>query len=145
MVSPQHAFPEYRGYKHHIEAYGELSEFGYHNFVPMFKAENFDAKKWADLFKKAGVRFAGPVAEHHDGFSMWDSDFTPWNAIDKEPKKDITGELKKAITEDGMKFITTFHHARNLQRYTDSINEQESQKATIRCSRELHKPKMMRN
>ncbi len=72
-------------FKNHVEKYGHPSEFGYHDFVPMFKAENFDAKEWADLFLKAGARFAGPVAEHHDGFSMWDSEFTPWNTMDKGP------------------------------------------------------------
>jgi alpha-L-fucosidase len=104
-------------YKHHLEKYGHPSEFGYHDFVPMFKAENFDATEWADLFQKAGARFAGPVAEHHDGFSMWASEVTPWNAGSKGPQRDITGELEKAIKDRGMKLITTFHHARNLQRY----------------------------
>ena len=103
--------------KHHIEKYGLPGEFGYHDFVPLFKAENFDAEEWAELFKKAGARFAGPVAEHHDGFAMWDSEVTPWNVTDKGPERDITGELEKAIKARGMKFITTFHHARNLQRY----------------------------
>lgn len=103
-------------YEHHLETYGHPSEFGYHDFVPMFKAEHFDAKEWADLFKKAGARFAGPVAEHHDGFAMWASETTPWNVEEKGPKKDITGELEKAIRDEGMKFIATFHHARHLFR-----------------------------
>jgi alpha-L-fucosidase len=90
----------------------------------MFKAENFDAEEWADLFVKAGAKFAGPVAEHHDGFSMWDSDATPWNAADMGPKRDVTGELKKAFTARDLKLITTFHHARNLQR-SDSLGKDD--------------------
>ena len=112
-------FKDHKVYKHHVENYGEPSEFGYHDFAPMFKAENFDPEAWADLFQKAGARFAGPVAEHHDGFAMWDSDITPWNVMDKGPKRDITGELQKSITSRGMKFITAFHHAKNLQRSTE--------------------------
>jgi len=104
-------------YRHHVETYGHPSEFGYHDFVPMFKAEHFDAEEWADLFQKAGARFAGPVAEHHDGFSMWDSEATPWNAADMGPEKDITGELAKALKKRDMKLITTFHHAKQLQRF----------------------------
>lgn len=117
-------FKQNREYKHHVEKYGHPSEFGYHDFVPMFTAENFDAEEWADLFVKAGARFAGPVAEHHDGFSMWDSEVTPWNAADKGPKQDITGKLKKAFDEKGLKLITTFHHARNLQRYKGKKDEE---------------------
>jgi len=104
-------------YRHHVETYGHPSEFGYHDFVPMFTAENFDAEEWAELFQKAGARFAGPVAEHHDGFSMWDSEVTPWNVADMGPKKDITGELAKALKKRDMKLITTFHHAKQLQRF----------------------------
>lgn len=100
-------------YGFHTENYGSPSEFGYPDFIPMFKAENFDAQEWASLFKEAGAQFAGPVAEHHDGFSMWDSEITPWNAADMGPKRDITGELAEAIRGHGMKFITSFHHARN--------------------------------
>ena len=43
---------------------------------------------------------------------MWDSDITPWNAHDTGPCRDIVGELEKAIRKKGLKFITTFHHAR---------------------------------
>jgi alpha-L-fucosidase len=107
-------------YEHHLAAYGHPSEFGYHDFVPMFRAEHFNADQWADLFARAGARFAGPVAEHHDGFAMWDSKTTPWNAAEMGPGRDITGELAAAIRDRGLKFITTFHHAKQLQRH-DSI------------------------
>lgn len=110
--------PDHKVYKHHLEKYGHPSEFGYHDFAPMFKAEKFDAVAWAKLFKNAGAKFAGPVAEHHDGYAMWDSEITPWNTMDTGPKRDITGELEKAIKGEGLKFITAFHHAKNLQRAT---------------------------
>lgn len=100
-------------YQHHIRTYGEPNKFGYPDFVPMFKAEKFNADKWADLFKKAGAQFAGPVAEHHDGFAMWASKVNPWNAKDMGPHRDCVGELEKAIRNRGMRFVTTFHHERN--------------------------------
>ncbi len=105
--------PDRPEYKHHVANYGGQDEFDYADFVPMFKAKKFDADEWADLFVKAGARFAGPVAEHHDGWAMWDSGLTPWNAKDKGPKRDLTGELAVAIRKRGMRFVTTFHHARN--------------------------------
>ncbi|MGV3589620.1 MAG: alpha-L-fucosidase [Adhaeribacter sp.] len=100
-------------HKRHVALYGPLSEFGYHDFIPQFKGENFNADEWADLFVKGGARFAGPVAEHHDGFAMWDSDVTPFNAKDMGPKRDVVGELEKAIRKRGMKFFTSLHHELN--------------------------------
>jgi alpha-L-fucosidase len=100
-------------YQRHIALYGPLSEFGYHDFIPQFKGENFDANTWAELFQKGGARFAGPVAEHHDGFAMWDSEVTPFNAKDMGPKRDVVGELEKAIRKRGMKFFTSLHHELN--------------------------------
>ncbi|MGA9326011.1 MAG: alpha-L-fucosidase [Salegentibacter sp.] len=102
-------------YKHQVNTYGPLSEFGYHDFVPMFKAENFDPVEWAKLFKQSGAKFAGVVAEHHDGWSNWDSDINPWNSMDMGPHRDIVGELETAVHSEGMKFLASFHKARNLQ------------------------------
>lgn len=106
MYVPGHPIREY-----HEKTYGPLNEFGYKDFIPMFKAEKFDAVAWAKLFKKAGAQFAGPVAEHADGFAMWDSDLTEFDAMDMGPKRDIVGEMSKAIKGEGMKFITTLHHS----------------------------------
>lgn len=113
----------YDFFTHHQETYGDVREFGYHDFVPMFTARKFNADDWAELFEKSGAKFAGPVAEHHDGFAMWDSDATPWNAMDMGPKRDITGELSAALRSRGLKVITTFHHSRNLQRYVGNTDE----------------------
>jgi len=99
--------------KHHESQYGPLGEFGYKDFIPMFKAEKFNADEWADLFQKSGARWAGPVAEHHDGFAMWESQFNDYNAVKMGPKRDIVGELEKAIKNRGMKYVTTFHHETN--------------------------------
>ncbi|MFS4466691.1 alpha-L-fucosidase [Maribacter sp. 2210JD10-5] len=105
--------PEYpqgkKFYEHHIRTYGPLNEFGYKDFVPMFTAEKFDAAAWADLFEKAGAKFAGPVSEHADGFAMWDSKLTRWNSKRMGPKRDIMGELSKEIRKRNMKFIATYH------------------------------------
>ena len=63
-------------YEHHIKTYGPQKDFGYKDFIPMFKAENFHAEEWAALFKEAGAQYVMPVAEHHDGFQMYDSELS---------------------------------------------------------------------
>lgn len=99
--------------KRHEVMYGPLEQFGYHDFIPMFKAERFNADEWAELFQSSGARFAGVVGEHHDGFSMWDSKFTPFNAKAMGPKRDVVGEMADAVRRRGMKFFVSLHHENN--------------------------------
>lgn len=99
-----------RANKFHSLVYGPPSKFGYKDFVPMFHAEKFNPEEWAELFRKAGAKFAGPVTEHADGFSMWDSEVNPWNAARMGPRRDVVGEMSRAIRNEGMKFIATLHH-----------------------------------
>lgn len=105
--------PEYeegkKFYEHHINTYAPLDEFGYKDFIPLFKAEKFDAAEWADLFERSGAKFAGPVSEHADGFAMWNSKLTQWDALDMGPQRDVMGELSKEIRKRNMKFIATYH------------------------------------
>jgi alpha-L-fucosidase len=96
--------------KHHLATYGPLKTFGYKDFIPMFTAGHFNADEWVDLFVRAGAKFAGPVAEHADGFSMWDSKVNAYNAKDMGPKVDIVKAMQKAVRKRNLKFITTFHH-----------------------------------
>lgn len=105
-------------YQYHKAKYGDPSEFGYKDFIPMFKAENFDANEWVDLFDQAGAKYVIPVAEHHDGFAMYNSSHTRWNAVDMGPKRDILGELAKATNAKGLKFGASSHFAFNWNYYT---------------------------
>jgi alpha-L-fucosidase len=99
-----------RANKFHNLVYGPPSKFGYKDFIPMFHAEKLKPEEWAELFRKAGAKFAGPVTEHADGFSMWDSKVNKWNAARMGPGRDVVGEMSKAIRNEGMKFIATLHH-----------------------------------
>jgi alpha-L-fucosidase len=100
-------------YAHHVATYGDPSRFGYKDFIPLFTAEKFDPDAWAELFAQSGARYAGPVGEHHDGFCMWDTRYTPWNAAQLGPRRDVVGELEKAIRRQGLKFLVALHHAEN--------------------------------
>ena len=96
-------------YKHHLATYGPEDKFGYKDFIPMFKAEHFDAAAWAQLFKKAGARYVVPVAEHHDGFAMYDSVLSDWTVVKMGPHRDTTGELAKAVRAEGLHFGVSSH------------------------------------
>jgi alpha-L-fucosidase len=72
--------PDSAEFQHHLDTWGPHAEFGYKDFIPLFRAEQFDPRAWADLFRRAGAQFVVPVAEHHDGFAMYDSDLSEWTA-----------------------------------------------------------------
>ncbi len=98
-------------FKHHVQTYGPQSKFGYKDFIPKLTAAHFDAREWARLFKEAGAKFVVPVAEHHDGFPMYDCSLTEWSAAKMGPKRDIIGELSNSVRQEGMVFGLSSHRA----------------------------------
>lgn len=98
-------------YQHHVNTYGPHSAFGYKDFIPMFRAEHFDPGEWMTLFRDAGAGYVFPVAEHHDGFQMYDSELSDWNAAKMGPERDVLGKLKTAAEARDLVFCTSSHRA----------------------------------
>lgn len=98
-------------FAHHQKTYGPQTQFGYKDFIPQFTAEQFDPDAWAGLFRRAGAQFVMPVAEHHDGFAMYDCSFSEWNATQIGPKRDIIGELATAVRRQWLTFSLSSHRA----------------------------------
>lgn len=109
--SRQMYLPGHPVYEHHRQKWGHQSQFGYKDFIPLFKAEQFDPDAWIALFKQAGARYVVPVAEHHDGFAMYDSALTEWNAARMGPERDVIGELARAARQQGLTFGLSSHRA----------------------------------
>ena len=106
---PRHMYVTKAVIDWHREHFGPQDKFGYKDFIPQFKAEHFDPAAWAALFKKAGARYVVPVAEHHDGFAMYDSALTKWNAKQMGPHRDVIGELAAAVRAQGLIFGLSEH------------------------------------
>ncbi|WP_303317228.1 alpha-L-fucosidase [Flavivirga abyssicola] len=104
-------------YLHHKKTWGDQKEFGYKDLIPMFKGEKFNASEWIDLFKKSGAKYVVPVADHHDGFAMYKSNTTRWNAFDMGPKRDVLGELFKEGRSQGLIMGASSHFAFNWSFY----------------------------
>jgi alpha-L-fucosidase len=118
---------------HHKAVYGDPSVWPYHNFIngARDKAGNwvqfapgltsaggaFDPNAWAQLFVDAGAKFAGPVVEHHDGFSMWNSSVNEWNSVARGPRLDLLRLHADAIRGKGLKLMVAMHHAYNFTGY----------------------------
>jgi alpha-L-fucosidase len=92
--------------KYHLANWGP--NFAYDDFIPMFKAEKFDPAAWAQLFHDAGARYVVLTAKHGDEFALWPSKFTHRNAMEMGPRRDLAGDLLKAVRQSGLKM--GFYH-----------------------------------
>ncbi|MCD6353918.1 MAG: alpha-L-fucosidase, partial [Prolixibacteraceae bacterium] len=116
---------------YHIAKYGSIAKFGYKDFAPLFTAPKFNAAEWVKIMKSGGVKFAGICLAHHDGFCLWDSKYTTWDAMDMGTKRDIYGKLSKEIRKAGLKLAATFHMARTYGYVFDDLSKYtEEQKNT---------------
>ncbi len=127
---------------HHKSVFGDPSVWPYHNFIngANDKSGNFvqfapklvsaggkwDPNEWAQLFADAGAKFAGPVAEHHDGFSMWNSTANEWNSVAKGPRLDLLRLHADAIRAKGIKLLVAMHHAYHFNGYYDHVPAQST-------------------
>jgi len=124
------------GNEFHKKTYGE--SFHYHDFIPMWEAPNFNAAEWVDMFEDMGARIIGSIAEHHDGFSMWDSKVNEWNAAAMGPKIDVVKAIAEETKKRNLKFMTTFHHGFHGLFYPKEENSvvrpiHELNKAYVNC------------
>lgn len=91
----------------HLKNYGE--NFHYSQFEPQFKAELYNPKQWAEVFKNSGAKYVVLTSKHHDGYALWDSPEAnrswgrPWNSVSGGPKRDLLGDLTTAVREEGLK------------------------------------------
>ncbi len=132
-------------YQHHMQVYGDpFSDWPYQKFLigandkmgrfTLFAPKlvtnggQWDPDAWATLIANSGARFAGPVAEHHDGFSMWDSKVNPWNSVDYGPKLNLGALHAAAIRKKGLKFYMSFHTAYNFMGYWQFVPPQTDPK-----------------
>lgn len=88
-------------YTYHREKYGE--KFVYDDFIPKWKAENFDPSQWAGFAKKMGAKYIFITSKHHDGFCLWPTKYTDRNAMKMGPKKDLLGQFFEAGRKEGLK------------------------------------------
>lgn len=133
-------YPDGAVREHHIATYGNPESWPYHQFIdgghdragryiqfaPKLKEAggDFDPREWAQLIANAGARFAGPVAEHHDGFSMWDSRANEWNSAAKGPRLNLLELFADAYREQGLKLLVAMHHAYHYTGYFEHVPPQ---------------------
>ncbi|MFB9377302.1 alpha-L-fucosidase [Kineococcus gynurae] len=99
----------------HRETFGEPSAsadgFGWKDFLPRFTAENLDVTDLAALVRRSGAQYVVPVAEHHDGFALYDEPRTRWTSLAVGPRRDLLDELLTAADEQHLVRGASSHRA----------------------------------
>ncbi len=90
---------------------GEVSYETYMAQAEQFTAENYDPDAWAQLFARAGAKYAVLTAKHHDGFALWPTAQSSLNAVDGSPAgRDLIGPYCEALRRHGLKVGLYFSH-----------------------------------
>ena len=101
LETPEHpSHPKYKEF--HKKHYNSRP---YFDFLDEFTGYRFDAKKWAELFQKAGAKYINFVSKHHDGYCLYETEYAPGlNSVECAPKRDFLMELKNAMEGTGVRF-----------------------------------------
>jgi alpha-L-fucosidase len=96
-------------YNYQIDAMGHPSEFGFKDWIPLWKADKWNPEKLIALYKSAGAKYFFAMANHHDNFDMFDSKYQPWNSVNMGPHKDIIGTWAAICKREGIPFGVSVH------------------------------------
>ena len=93
----------------------------YELLLQQFDPARFDANRWADLARRAGMKYLVTTAKHHDGFCLFDSKFSGFQVMNAPCKRDLLKEIAQACRDQGIKVgwyysILDWHHADYLPR-----------------------------
>jgi alpha-L-fucosidase len=79
-----------------------ISEAEYRALPQKFNPLEFNAREWVRLAKAAGQRYMVFTSKHHDGFCMFDTQYTDYKITNTPYRKDIVAELAAAAQAEGM-------------------------------------------
>jgi alpha-L-fucosidase len=100
------------------------------------------ARAWARLARQAGMKYLVLTTKHHEGFCLWATQQTDYNAVQRGPKRDLVREYVEACREFGLKVgfyysLMDWHHPDGALCATDEAARRRFLDFTQGCVREL--------
>ncbi|MBN1673624.1 MAG: alpha-L-fucosidase [Kiritimatiellae bacterium] len=72
-------------------------------YVKRWRARKYDPAEWAALAARAGMKYLVLTTRHHDGFALWDTKTSEFNAVRMGPKRDLLRPYVEAVRAAGLK------------------------------------------
>lgn len=102
-------YPGHWQYEFHVKKYGDPAKFGFKDVIHEWRAEKWDPEYLIKLYKDVGARYFVTLANHHDNFDLWDSDYQPWNSVNMGPEQNIVGRWAEMCDKYGLRFGVSVH------------------------------------
>lgn len=98
-----------------IKSWEKIPEEKYQKYFDYFDPDLFDAKEWARKAKAAGMKYAVLTTKHHEGFCMWDTQYTDYKCTNTKAGRDLVREYVDAFRAEGLKVgfyysLIDWHH-----------------------------------
>jgi alpha-L-fucosidase len=114
----------------------------YEKLAATWKPKPHPAREWARLAKEAGMKYMVMTTKHHEGFCLWDTEQTDYNAAKCGPKRDLVAEYVEACREFGLRIgfyysLMDWHHPDGARCKKDEKARRRFLDFTQGCVREL--------
>ena len=86
-----------------VRSFEEMPKEDYMPFFHQFNPVDFDPKQWARAAKEAGMKYVVLTAKHHDGFCLFDSQYTDFKSTNTKCGRDLVREYVDAVRAEGLK------------------------------------------
>jgi alpha-L-fucosidase len=117
----------------------EVDQGEYERLADRFNPVDFDPVAWARLARRAGMKYAVLTTKHHDGFCLWDTQYTDFKVTNTPYGRDLVGPWVAACRAEGLKVglyysLLDWHHPHFT---VDALHPQRRQMDELNASRDF--------
>ena len=85
-----------------MRSFEKLTDEEYQRYFDEFNPTDYDPKKWAHMAKQAGMKYMVLTAKHHDGFCLFDSQYTDFKSTNTRCGRDLVRVYVDAVRGEGL-------------------------------------------
>ncbi len=99
-----------------VQSVERIAPDAYHQrYFTHFNPDKYDPRRWALAARQAGIKYVVLTAKHHEGFCLWDSDYTEYQVTNTPYGKDLLGPFVDAFRKEGLRVglyysLIDWHH-----------------------------------